>query len=153
MILVLSVKPSLLRSYVLLCNPQYILHHVAIGIHPTVKVQTGIVSESPADLLQLGVTNLGYFSTDPSELPTEESVIIDIVQEGAWGSVVIIQGATEMLESSRANGDTTYNGSSLVQVYYAQARNEMATGNYLVPYLQQALGQITGRLGSQLSAE
>lgn len=67
--------------------------------------------------------------------------------------MVIVEGATQLLETSRANGDTTYNGSSLVQVYYAQARNEMATGNYLAPYLQQTLGQITGRLGAQLSAE
>lgn len=65
----------------------------------------------------------------------------------------IIDGATSLLETSRASGNTSYNGSSLVQVYYAQARNELAAGNYLVPYLQQALGGITGRLGSQLSAQ
>lgn len=97
--------------------------------------------------------NLGYFPTDPSELPTEQEVVDDIVQEGAWGTVVIVSGATELLEMSRANGNASYNGSSLIQVYYAQARNELATGNYLVPYLQQALGQATGRLGAQLSAQ
>jgi hypothetical protein len=58
-----------------------------------------------------------------------------------------------MLETSRANGDSGYNSSRLIQVYYAQARNELATGNYLVPYLLQALGRITGELGIRLSAE
>jgi hypothetical protein len=46
-----------------------------------------------------------------------------------------------------------YNGSQLIQVYYAQARNELASGNYLVPFLQQALGRITGELGVRLSAQ
>jgi hypothetical protein len=58
-----------------------------------------------------------------------------------------------LLESSRANGLGNYNGSQLIQVYYAQARNELASGNYLVPFLQQALGRITGELGVRLSAQ
>jgi len=103
--------------------------------------------------LQLEQTNLGYFPTDPSELPTTEAIEHDVVQEGVWATVEIVSGATSRLETSRANGDTTYNGSSLIQVYYAQARNELASGNYLVPYLQQALGRATGQLGARLSAQ
>jgi hypothetical protein len=104
-------------------------------------------------LYQLEQTNLGYFPTDPSELPTTQAIEHDVVQEGVWATVEIVSGATSRLEISRANGDTTYNGSSLIQVYYAQARNELASRNYLVPYLQQALGRVTGQLGARLSAQ
>lgn len=102
---------------------------------------------------QLSQKNLGYFPTSPESLPTTQSIEHDIVQEGAWATVEIIQGATSLLEVARANGNAGYNGSELIQVYYAQARNELASGNYLVPYLQQALGRITGELGIRLSAQ
>lgn len=102
---------------------------------------------------QMTQTNLGYFPTSPSSLPTTQAIENDIVQEGAWATVEIISGATSLLETSRANGDASYTGSSLIQVYYAQARNELASGNYLVPYLQQDLGRISGQLSAQLSAQ
>jgi len=107
----------------------------------------------PVPNIQFSQKNLGYFPTSPSSLPTTAEIEHDIVQEGAWATVEIISGATSLLETSRANGDSTYNSSRLIQVYYAQARNELAAGNYLVPFLQQALGRISGELGIRLSAE
>jgi hypothetical protein len=75
------------------------------------------------------------------------------VQEGTWGAIVISEGATLALQTARAIGNASYNGSSAVEVFYAQARQETAVGSYLLPYMQVALAEITGRLSAQSVAQ
>ncbi|KAK1921555.1 hypothetical protein DB88DRAFT_506410 [Papiliotrema laurentii] len=101
----------------------------------------------------LAETNLRYFSTPPSEFPTNAEVAHDVVQEGTWGAIVISEGATLALQTARAIGNASYNGSSAVEVFYAQARQETAVGSYLLPYMQVALAEITGRLSAQSVAQ
>ncbi|ORY30405.1 hypothetical protein BCR39DRAFT_564917 [Naematelia encephala] len=101
----------------------------------------------------LAQTNLKYFTTSPSEFPTSDDVAHDIVQEGAWASIVISAGATAALQTARQIGNASYNGSEVVQVYYAQARQETAVGNYLLPHMQIALGQICGQVGAQSNTQ
>lgn len=92
---------------------------------------------------------LGYFVSSASEWPSAQGVIDSMLDEQEWAAITINSGATASLLSARQNGATGYNGSSAITVYYAQARNELASGNYLVPYLQSALGEITARYNAQ----
>lgn len=75
------------------------------------------------------------------------------MEEGTWGAIVINAAASQLLDQARSSGNASYNGTSAISVYYAQARQEQATGTYLVPLMQQALGQITGRLSAQSASQ
>ncbi|KAG9120716.1 hypothetical protein FRC07_003669 [Ceratobasidium sp. 392] len=65
-----------------------------------------------------------------------------IIDEQAWGAVVVNSGASAQLAAARASGDSSYDPTSTVTFYYAQARNEQATGSYVVPITTAALTQI-----------
>ncbi|CAE6452389.1 unnamed protein product [Rhizoctonia solani] len=65
-----------------------------------------------------------------------------IVDEQAWGAVVINSGASTRLAAARASGNSSYNPMSAITFYFAQARNEQATGSYVNPLTMQALTQI-----------
>ncbi|WWD00523.1 hypothetical protein V866_007440 [Kwoniella sp. B9012] len=101
----------------------------------------------------LAQTNLRYFVTSPSEFPDIPSIEDDIVNEGAWASIVINTGATTNLNQARLNGNASYNGSSAIDVFYAQARMETAVNSYLLPYMQQALGGILGQYNARSAAQ
>lgn len=98
---------------------------------------------------QLAQTNLRYFTTSPTEFPTDSDVAHDLVEEGAWAAIVIREGATAALQLARSVGNASYNGSAAVNFYYPQARQETAYGTYLVPYVQQAMGVITARYNAE----
>lgn len=57
--------------------------------------------------------------------------------------------ATTSLSHARANGDNTYDPSTAIKVFYAQARQEIATGNYLVPLTTQMLQATTSAFATQ----
>ncbi|KAI0357269.1 hypothetical protein OH77DRAFT_1399501 [Trametes cingulata] len=74
----------------------------------------------------------------------DDSDIIDMVlQDQVWVAVVVQPNATTRLSAARVNGDETYDPSTAVKVYYSQARNEIATGNYIVPLTTQMLQATT----------
>ncbi|KAL5480246.1 hypothetical protein ACEPAI_1516 [Sanghuangporus weigelae] len=75
--------------------------------------------------------------------PDKQSVIQGIVDERAWLAVVVNTNATNNLTAARFAGDTSYNPSSAISVYYAQARNEVVTGTYLLPIITQFLTNFT----------
>lgn len=75
------------------------------------------------------------------------------MEEGAWGAVVIQQAATSNLLAARQIGNSSYNGTSAVRVYYVQARNEAAVNGYLVPYIQQELGAIVAQASAASAAQ
>ncbi|WVQ72288.1 hypothetical protein IAR50_001838 [Cryptococcus sp. DSM 104548] len=90
----------------------------------------------------LSTASLGYYSTPSSDFPLNSDIAHDIVEEGSWGAVVINSGATSALLQARQNGDASYNASRAIDVYYAQARQENAANQYLVPLLQAALEKL-----------
>ncbi|KAG8712219.1 hypothetical protein FRC08_014877 [Ceratobasidium sp. 394] len=65
-----------------------------------------------------------------------------IVDEQAWAAVVVNANASARLAAARASGDSSYNPMSAITFYYAQARNEQATGTYVNPLTTAALTQI-----------
>lgn len=92
---------------------------------------------------------LDYFQSPSSAYPSVQDVIDNMLDEQVWAAITINSGATSNLQSARESGDASYNGSSAISVYYAHARNEQAMGNYVVPYIQQALGRITAQAGAE----
>ncbi|GAB1526159.1 hypothetical protein RhiTH_009325 [Rhizoctonia solani] len=72
-----------------------------------------------------------------------------IVDEQAWGAVVINPGASAALATARTVGNSTYNPMTAITFYYAQARNEQATGTYVNPLTTQALTQILQQYNAQ----
>ncbi|OCH87106.1 hypothetical protein OBBRIDRAFT_796525 [Obba rivulosa] len=76
---------------------------------------------------------LGWSMIRASDAGSDDQIAQMILNEQAWVAVVVEANATTRLTAARVNGDTTYNPASAITVYYAQARNEIATGNYVVP--------------------
>lgn len=109
----------------------------------------GAIGNAVTEGLMQRTGQLGYFVSSASDWPTTQGLIDSVLEEREWAAIVINQGATTNLQNARQNGNSAYNGSSAITVYYAQARNEQAANQYLVPYIQQALGQITGQYSSQ----
>jgi hypothetical protein len=102
---------------------------------------------------QFSESSLGYFSTPSTEFTSNDVLAEDVVNEGSWAALVIQSGATANLLSARQNGLSTYNGSQAIEIYYSQARNEIAVNSYLIPLLSVHLGQILGRLNAQSVAQ
>ncbi|ELU36544.1 response to drug-related protein [Rhizoctonia solani AG-1 IA] len=73
-------------------------------------------------------SHLGWRQLDPNEVSDVAEAVID---EKAWGAVVM--------------GNSSYNPTTSITFYYAQARNELATGNYVVPLTTAALTQASER--------
>lgn len=61
--------------------------------------------------------------------------------------------ASNHLAVARQNGDASYNASTAISVYYAQARNEIAVGSYVLPIVQPLLGGILARFNARSVAE
>jgi hypothetical protein len=70
-------------------------------------------------------TDIDWRVIDPGMFPQGESELpARIVNERAWVAVAISQGASARLQTAIAARDSTYNGSSAVTAYAAEARNE-----------------------------
>lgn len=104
-------------------------------------------------MAQLSQTHLKFFSSPSSDFPTDESVAHDVVQEGVWAAIVIEEGATAALQLARSIGNASYNGTSAVSAYYAQARQENAVGSYLLPNMQSALAMSTVQFSARSAAQ
>ncbi|EJD00605.1 uncharacterized protein FOMMEDRAFT_159353 [Fomitiporia mediterranea MF3/22] len=78
-----------------------------------------------------------------SHFPTEQDVIDAVVSERTWLAIVVNNNATDNLTQARAVGNVSYDPTSAITVYYAQARNELATGTYLLPIATSFLSNFT----------
>ncbi|KAH8105297.1 hypothetical protein BXZ70DRAFT_515852 [Cristinia sonorae] len=89
-----------------------------------------------------GGPSLGWVAVDPSMAGTNDDIAAAIVGESAWMAVVVEANATSRLAFARENGDRSYDPTSAVTVYYAQARHEVAVGSYLLPIAQSTLKSV-----------
>jgi hypothetical protein len=96
---------------------------------------------------------LGYFTSSASDFPSRQTVIDTMLDEQEWAVVTINADATASLLSARQNGLASYNGSSAISAYWAQARNELAMNSYVIPYIQQTLGEVAGQLSARTAGE
>jgi hypothetical protein len=72
-------------------------------------------------------TNLDWRVVEPRNFPNGQADMENqIVDERAWAAVVVSSGATQRLQNAISARDSSYNGSSAVTAYSAEARNENA---------------------------
>ncbi|KZP09237.1 hypothetical protein FIBSPDRAFT_839573 [Athelia psychrophila] len=86
---------------------------------------------------------LGWTSIDPATAGTDADVAQAVLDEEAWIVVVVEENATENLWNARTRGNSSYNPKNAITVYYNQARNEVATGNYILPLTTALLQETT----------
>ncbi|GFZ51748.1 hypothetical protein JCM24511_09516, partial [Saitozyma sp. JCM 24511] len=101
----------------------------------------------------LAQTKLRYFQSSVTVFPSDAVVAKDIVEEGAWAAIVIQPNVTAKLIAARQSGNASYDGSSALQVYYTQARQESAVNRYLLPYIQLELGKVVANVSTQSIAQ
>lgn len=88
-----------------------------------------------------------------TEFPSDAVVAKDIVQEGGWAAIVIHPNVTANLIAARQYGNASHNGSSALQVYYAQARQESAVNSHLLPYIQLEVGKVVANVSKRSIAQ
>jgi len=114
---------------------------------------------------------LGWEQVDAAQFTTNEDIINAVVDEQTWIAVVgvfsqpitlpeqpnelvpVEPNASNNLAVARQTGDTSYSATSAISVYYAQGRNEIAVGNYILPIVQPLLGRILGQFNTKSVAE
>ncbi|KAI1787220.1 hypothetical protein LXA43DRAFT_719015 [Ganoderma leucocontextum] len=95
---------------------------------------------------------LNWKFMEPDVVGDDDSVADMVLREQVWVAVVIQPNATQKLSRARMVGDTTYDPASAIKVFYSQARQEIATGNYIVP-LTTAILQTTTTSYATASAQ
>ncbi|KAI0791207.1 hypothetical protein C8Q75DRAFT_864980 [Abortiporus biennis] len=96
------------------------------------------ISGGPSTGLQLG-----WVPVSAHTAGTDEQIIDSILNNEAWVAVVVSANLTTRLSDARQNGDATWDPTTAITVYYAQARNEVATGTYVLPITIQTLQTVT----------
>ncbi|KAF8597403.1 hypothetical protein BDV93DRAFT_527436 [Ceratobasidium sp. AG-I] len=99
---------------------------------------------------QSGKQHLGWRQIPADQVEDVASAIVD---EQAWGAVVINAGASARLAAARASGNSSYSPTSAITFYYAQARNEQATGSYVNPLTTMALTQILQQFNAKSAGQ
>ncbi|KAH7918791.1 hypothetical protein BV22DRAFT_1075923 [Leucogyrophana mollusca] len=95
---------------------------------------------------------LGWVFVDGDSAGSDQDIIDAVIGEQVWLALVVEANATHKLATARQNGDSSYDPASAITVYYSQARQEIATGNYVVP-LSTALLEKTTSAWATTSAQ
>ncbi|TBU27609.1 hypothetical protein BD311DRAFT_723883 [Dichomitus squalens] len=86
---------------------------------------------------------LNWQVMDPDVVGSDDDLANMVAQEQIWIAVVVQANISQKLSLARQVGDTTYDPTSAIKVFYSQARQEIATGNYLVPLTTAMLQETT----------
>ncbi|KAI0707430.1 hypothetical protein C8T65DRAFT_650942 [Cerioporus squamosus] len=92
---------------------------------------------------------LAWKFMDPDDVGDDNDVQRMVLEERVWVAVVVQPNATTHLSHARVNGDQSYDPTSAIKVYYSQARQEIATGNYIVPLTTAMLQATTSAYATQ----
>ncbi|KAG2126056.1 hypothetical protein DEU56DRAFT_983037 [Suillus clintonianus] len=93
-------------------------------------------------------SQLGWSRPDPTIFASDEDVMQAVISEQVWLALVLETNATDKLSAARQTGNSTFNPTSLLTVYYVGARNEIATGTYLIPIYSNLLGEVVSPLAT-----
>jgi hypothetical protein len=113
---------------------------------------------------------LGWEQIDATQFTTDQDIVNAVVDEQTWIAVVgtfsqpiiflepnmlpsVEPNASNNLAVARKTGDASYNASTAISVYYAQGRNEIAVGSYILPIVQPLLGRTLGQFNAKSVAE
>ncbi|KAG1744774.1 hypothetical protein EDB19DRAFT_1694172 [Suillus lakei] len=91
---------------------------------------------------------LGWSQVDPAIFASDEDVMQAVINEEVWLALVVETNATDKLSDARKTGNSAFNPTSLLTIYYAEARQEIAVGTYVIPISSNLLGEITSSLAA-----
>ncbi|KAF9509200.1 hypothetical protein BS47DRAFT_1488035 [Hydnum rufescens UP504] len=95
---------------------------------------------------------LGWIIKDASNFPTVTDVSNQIIDERAWAALVVSRNATSKLISARENGDASYDPSTAMVFLYNQARNELATNSFIVPFSQALISSAAANFAASYAS-
>ncbi|KAG1871771.1 hypothetical protein DFJ58DRAFT_762342 [Suillus subalutaceus] len=78
--------------------------------------------------------NFSWSRVDPTIFASDEDMMQAVINEQVWLALVVETNATDKLSDARKTGNSTFNSTSLLTVHYAQARQEIAVGTYVLDY-------------------
>ncbi|EGO00742.1 hypothetical protein SERLA73DRAFT_178650 [Serpula lacrymans var. lacrymans S7.3] len=122
--------------------------------HDQSTVGNGVVAAVQQAINQRGtVSTLGWtiLPSNDTSLPTNDDVFDAIADEQAWAAVLIQAAATNSVISSFTSSSSQ--NSPVINVYYNEARNEIAASTYIVPILNSVLVPVTASLYSNLTSQ
>ncbi|KAG2126055.1 hypothetical protein DEU56DRAFT_916205 [Suillus clintonianus] len=91
---------------------------------------------------------LGWSQVDPTIFASDEDVMQAVISEQIWLALVVETNATDKLSAARQTGNSTFNPTSLLTVYYATARHEVAIGTAVIPIYSNLLGEAVSSLAT-----
>ncbi|KLO05693.1 hypothetical protein SCHPADRAFT_716122 [Schizopora paradoxa] len=86
---------------------------------------------------------LGWKVVNASDAGDDDAVRNAVIGETVWAVIVANENATLNLANARINGNDSYDPTTCITFYYAQARNEVASANFLVPSINSFLLNFT----------
>ncbi|KAG1845149.1 hypothetical protein F4604DRAFT_1688851 [Suillus subluteus] len=78
--------------------------------------------------------NFSWSRVDPTIFASDENMMQAVIDEQVWLALVVKTNATDKLSDARKTGNSTFNSTSLLTVHYAQARQEIVVGTYVLDY-------------------
>lgn len=82
---------------------------------------------------------LSYVIAAQGEFADAEAAKHHVIDERAWGAVVVSAGASQDLQNAVTSRSTTYNATNAITLYITTARNENAVPRLVTPQLTPAL--------------
>ncbi|UZJ55983.1 hypothetical protein CBS101457_005303 [Exobasidium rhododendri] len=98
--------------------------------------------------------HLTWTSVAASRYPTSDDVVQAVaVDEDAWIMVEIVEDATAQLETARNNADASWDPTSVVKVYYSEARNQVSVDGVILSSTRGILTSALTQINKQSTAQ
>ncbi|KZS88478.1 hypothetical protein SISNIDRAFT_552553 [Sistotremastrum niveocremeum HHB9708] len=96
---------------------------------------------------------LGWVNVDPDVMPKNADVVESVLDERAWIAVVVNTNATQKLLHAQTRGDTSYDPTTAITLFYSQSRNEIISSNILFPILTSLLQSASSHVSANLTSQ
>ncbi|KZP01531.1 hypothetical protein CALVIDRAFT_543632 [Calocera viscosa TUFC12733] len=117
-------------------------------------VQQSMVNSSHGEWDPIPEGHLGWQVVTPAQAGSDQDIMDAVaVHESVWVVLVIAENATSRLQEARANGDASYDPTSVLTWYFSEARNEIAADTIIQELVDYILGLTISRLNTILAAE
>jgi hypothetical protein len=123
-----------------------------------VNRDTGAIGTNVTNVLlgtnHAATPHLTWISVDSSEYPTTSSVEQAVaVDQKAWVMIEILQDATARLDTARTDADASWNSSSVINVYYSEARNQQTVDGLVLGAVRGVLTPTVASINQQSTAQ
>lgn len=119
---------------------------------------TGVIGQNVSAAVQAisDSPSLGHITWDVIDpnMYTNQQIDYEVaVEEGPWAVLIITQDATQRLETARANGDASYQGTSALTLVYSESRNQQVVPGLVVSGFTNQIQPTLRSISAQLAAQ